>query len=240
MKYRKNKGPVYDKTVAGQRTAKKICKVVTFLSGVCAVWLVFAPWPYVLATLINILIPIICLVISKLYRKYVRIDAEVYLVKPTIYYGVLYSSLGLAVRSFKDYNIPEYLLLGILTIGFTLLLLAALFFGNIEYKFQPPKAYLKTAASYVFLLAYAYGTITSLNALLDSSSPQIYSPMILEKRSGGRHSPPEFLLEPWGPLKEKNTIDISTRMYRDHQVNDRIKVMLYGGKFGIPWYTIHH
>ena len=239
MIYRKNRGPVYDKKVAKHRTAERICKFLSFLSVLCAAWLVFFPSSYPLAVTVNIAIPLICIVVLKVYKKYVRIDAERYLIKPTIYYGMLYTSLSLALTSFKLFNILEYFLLWLLVFGFTLLILCFLFFDNIEYKFQPFKVYLKTAASYVFLIGYAYGTVTSLNAILDDSAPRVYYSTILEKHPGGRRTTASFLLGPWGPKTDQNKIDVSNKFFRDHQVKDEVTIFMFDGKFGIPWYTIN-
>ncbi|PRD56013.1 hypothetical protein [Sphingobacterium gobiense] len=239
MIYRNNKGPVYDKKVAKHRTAERICKFLNSLSILCAAGLVFFPSSYPLAVAVNIAIPLICIAVLKLYSKYVRIDAERHLVKPTIYYAMLYVSLSLTLTSFKLFNILEYFLLWLLVFGFTLLILCFLFFNNIEYKFQPFKVYLKTATSYVFLIGYAYGTITSLNAVLDDSTPQVYYSTILKKHLGGRRGSPSFLLGPWGPKKNKNTIYVSSKFFRDHQVKDHVVILIFNGKFGIPWYTIN-
>ncbi len=61
------------------------------------------------------------------------------------------------------------------------------------------------------VIDHAYGTITSLNAILDDSAPQVYYSTILEKHLEGRRTPASFLLGPWEPKKDQNKIDVSNK-----------------------------
>jgi len=98
-------GPSYDRNVSKQRKLQKLCHRLSTLSVITAIWVAIAPAPYEWAIYTNIIIPIIALLIARIYTKYCRIDSQLMLNTPTVYYIILYPSLGLTFRSIRGYEL---------------------------------------------------------------------------------------------------------------------------------------
>ncbi len=231
-------GPTYDRNVSKQRKLQKICKRLSVLSVITAIWVAIVPAPYELAIYTNIIIPLMALLIARLYNKYCRIDTQLSLNTPTVYYIILLPSLGLTIRSIKEYDLLNYFMTLPYIFGFTILLLCILLIGNREYKFQPSTVYLNVILSYLFLLGYSYGTITSLNILLDNSIPQVFHPTILSKDFGSAKTSPKLMLSAWGPKTEENSITISRKRFRDSEEQEKVTLYYFTGRFKIPWYIL--
>ena len=91
----------------------------------------------------------------------------------------------------------------------------------------------------LFICAYGYGAGLELNALADSTLPNVYATQVLGKRvSRGKSSTFYLRVAPWGPVTEAADVTVSAGRYQATRIGDRVCVFLGSGVFRIPWFQI--
>jgi hypothetical protein len=91
---------------------------------------------------------------------------------------------------------------------------------------------------FAVFLGYGYGGLLMVNDIGDAEKPQVFTTHIDGKHhTHGKGARAKFTLAPWGPLKERQTINVSERLYGRKEIDDVICVELHPGLLGVQWYA---
>jgi hypothetical protein len=100
----------------------------------------------------------------------------------------------------------------------------------------------RTATLHTLVLVavfYGYGVSAEANALFDNSATLTFRVTVRDKRMiPGKSRSYRLYLNPWGPLQDLNSIDVSHQMFDRIQSGDTIKIALKQGALGAPWFFV--
>jgi hypothetical protein len=86
---------------------------------------------------------------------------------------------------------------------------------------------------------YAFGVLSTVNCVYDSSISQVYPTTVSRKTISHGRSTDYFLwIPPTGPLQEETKTSISRRKYETIQEKDSINLHVNAGALGMPWYYL--
>jgi hypothetical protein len=86
---------------------------------------------------------------------------------------------------------------------------------------------------------YGFGAATSSNAVFDRSAPQTMNATILWKTvHHGKTTSYSLDLSPWGRYTGGNKVTVSHDFFSYVRRGDTVDILLYSGKWGIPWYRV--
>jgi hypothetical protein len=91
------------------------------------------------------------------------------------------------------------------------------------------------------LLGFHPGGALSLgNAILDRGEPEVFRVAVRGKHisSGSKHTSHDLQLDPWGPVREPDTVDVGRRLYDAVAVGEEVCVLLRPGALGVRWYVV--
>jgi hypothetical protein len=220
--------------------ARKVAKILNWTGGIVAAWTVFITKPYELSVIAAIIMPIICLFAIKKYKGLIRIDHEKNSAYPTLFYGLIYSGLGVFLRALLDFNIFDYSNIWTPSILIAIAFLAFLIIGNKEFDIKKRKNYLTIAILGGFFFIYGFGSVIFANCIYDKSEPIIYNAKIIEKRiSSGKSTTYYLKLTPWGTQKESDEVSVNRKEYEQAKINAPVEVYFMKGKLDIPWFEIY-
>jgi hypothetical protein len=87
--------------------------------------------------------------------------------------------------------------------------------------------------------AYGYGAATIANAVLDTSTPSVFRPIVLGKHSsGGRSTTYHLLLTPWGERTAAENVTVSAVLFRAASVGEPVCVAVRRGALATAWYRV--
>jgi hypothetical protein len=219
--------------------ARKTAKILNWTGGLVGIWTLLWPQPYEYAILASIITPLISIVTFKFFRGLIRIDQKNNSSYPSIFWSLFGPCLAICIRVLLDYNIFDYHNIWFPSIGITVGLMFLLISGNNEFNFKQPMQFLNLLGIALFIFAYSYGSVVSLNCQYDKSEPEIFSAKITNKRvSSGKTTTYHFELEQWGPQEETDEVNVSKELYDRLNKNDSVYVFLKKGKFEIPWLIV--
>ena len=90
----------------------------------------------------------------------------------------------------------------------------------------------------LIMTAYAYGGLVLANTLLDTSKPQMFRTIIVDKHiTSGKTTTYELRLEAWGPVPP-GTVSVSRELYESVIPGLIACPLLSRGALGIPWYVV--
>lgn len=217
--------------------AQKVAKGLNSLGILIGLWALFFAKPYEYAIIASISFPIICILVFKYFNGLIKIDERKDSAYPSIFWSIFLPSMGLFLRTLLDFNIFDYAKVWPLTI-----LITAICMGIILYRDQEFKGgmrYLSLFGIFLFIAAYSYGTVVSLNCTFDTSEPEIFNAKIVNKRMNSGKTKTYYLeLTPWGSRKEAEEVTVSKQLYDSLYTNDPVSIYFMKGKLDIPWFEI--
>jgi hypothetical protein len=230
-------GPTPDDRIATLAAARRKAQILNGILAASALWAFFYPRPYWLAVTLLASLPWIAVVITARSHGLFRIDQQRNDPHPSVGFAFIMPGFILALRAIVDLHILRWQEGLWLAGGIGLLLWVAALMSDATLR-----AKISTAAVLFFLVpAYGYGAGTLANALLDKSPAQIYSAMVVNKSvSRGRSTTYRLQLDPWGPLQQSTTVDVSHSFYDSIQPGKPVCVALRPGAFRVSWYVIRH
>jgi hypothetical protein len=89
-----------------------------------------------------------------------------------------------------------------------------------------------------FIGVYGHGLAVLADSLPDHSQPQSFTTSVVEKHvsRGGRSTSYVLELAPWGPLQERNSLNVSSREYAHTGIGDQVCLLLHPGALDSQWY----
>ncbi|KIC94480.1 hypothetical protein [Flavihumibacter solisilvae] len=219
--------------------ARRISKVINITAGITGLWLIFYPKPYFYLVIAAVAIPLVSLQVIKSFRGLIRVDERKDSAYPSLFWSILICSMSLVLRSVLDFNIYEYSNAWMLALTVSVIYLGVLLVRNKEFEFRSKSEIFTFVGVVLFIMSYSYGSVVTLNCLLDQSSPEAYSAEVKGKRvSSGKSTMYYLQLSRWGKQTEADEVTVSKEMYDATEISDPVTVYLMQGRFEIPWYEI--
>ncbi len=215
--------------LAGRRFAKGL----SIVSAIIALWGMFYPYPYELAILALVALPVVAVEKARRSRGLFRIDEEPNDVHPSVALAFFLPGSVLALRALLDYEVLGSFLTAVFCVAVSLILIL------IAYNADPAVRARKFKPILLFALGlmYGYGVTIEANCLLDHS-PGIPFEVTVEGKhiSSGKHTTYRLELPPWGPKSEPNTIAVGQATYKWIEKGDVVILTLRKGALGIRWF----
>lgn len=206
-----------------------------------AAWL-FLDVPYRLFSILSValfLVPFVLVLVKPVYFTMLdfggRKKAEKYkengVVTVDVFTPVLIAALGLAIRSFADYNILNWIALLIATGVFSLALTLVMYFCYRDIKGKPGQA----ALLFLLLMMFSSGLVVQVNELLDFREPDVAYTEVLDKRiSTSSRSPDSYLLAV-SVDEQTQELQAPPDLYDAVEIGDDVIITTYPGAFGIRY-----
>jgi hypothetical protein len=85
---------------------------------------------------------------------------------------------------------------------------------------------------------YGIGIVSSVNSMLDQTSPRPYETWVLKKSESQTSKGTRYFLrvESWGPIRDPGDVDVPMRTYNKTRVGDPVCYSLHSGFLHAPWY----
>jgi hypothetical protein len=91
----------------------------------------------------------------------------------------------------------------------------------------------------IISLLYGFAAARQINAVFDSSQPQVFQAKVIKHReSSGRSTTYYLTLSPWGPQTDAEETEVKYGTYNDARVGGMVNVSLKKGLFNAPWFTV--
>ncbi|OPY06030.1 MAG: hypothetical protein A4E66_02305 [Syntrophus sp. PtaB.Bin001] len=211
----------------------KIINVLTF--GVCF-WAFVYPEPYTYIIWALIIMPLAALVFVRYFEGVLELSTKRNNARPNIQTAFLGPGIVLSLRGYQDFNILNWDNFWLPFALCYLLICLLMFFLAKDIR---QRAAMIIIFHILFCSLYGYGTVLSLNGILDKSIPSLYKAQIIEKHvSSGTRNFYFLKLSPWGPRTKEEKITVEKSVYDRSKVGNKIDVAVRNGSLGIPWFYI--
>lgn len=219
--------------------ARKVTNAVNWAGGIGAAWVLFWPEPYKIAMLTACCIPLLALGVLKYFKGMVRVDERKNSPYPSVFFGLLLSSLGLFIRALFDFNLYDYSPIWLPMLLCSTVLLALTFINNPEVKEKKAKDWLLMVLIFGLTTGYSYGLLVAINGIFSNSTVQVYTAEIVNKdKSTGKTTSYYFELSPWDPRQTAEEVQVSGELYQHLELGDSVQVFLIKGALGYPWIEV--
>lgn len=232
-------GSSLNERMGALRRAEKTATMLNVIAVIISAWVILWPVPYLLVLLLAIITPILALMVLKGFNGLIRLDEQKNSAHPTVFWAFFVPSLGLAMRAAFDFDILEYdniwLPLSLIVMLFVVIILV----NNKEFDLRKGRNVLSVIGLALLSLCYAYGTVITTNCYFDHSNGIAYRAEIVGKSiSTGKTTIYYLDLAPWGPRKQSEEVSVPKHLYDQLQQGDEVRIILFKGKFDIPWFIL--
>lgn len=218
--------------------ASLVAKIINWCGGLVTLWCFFYPHPYQYAILAAVIIPPAAIAAIFYFGGIIKFEEKdgAY---PTVFPALLIPGLALVIRAVMDYNIFDNTHAWLPSIIITVALTALLIISSRQENMKQRKTFIAALAMSIFLLAYSYGTVITLNAVYDLSPAQVYKAAVIKKRiSSGKSTTYYLAVTPWGPEVAGDEVTVSKELYNTTSINDSVNIYFKKGRFSIPWFEV--
>ncbi|MFM1947183.1 MAG: hypothetical protein RL207_1466 [Bacteroidota bacterium] len=228
----------YGKTVEQRERklarASSLTVLLNIIGGITVAWMVFFSSLY--AVYAVIFVPLLCLLVFRLYKGLIRFEVGMNSPHPSISIGVMLPIIGIGHFVYEKLNILNFSYLWAPTLIFFSLFVATLTFRNKAY--AQVKDFYKFGLFAVFMLAYVISVLISLNCMLDDSKPETYKAVVLGKRKMSRSMGSILEVSAWGPQKINSDLKVNDDYFEYTDLKDTVLIELRKGEFNLPWFKI--
>ena len=219
--------------------AKQVSKVANVIGLAAGAWAFFYPTPYNECILILLVLPWVGIYIIWHFKGLIRFDAHRKSAYPSLTGLFLFATLGLILRMIIDFHIYQYDHLWIsLTLATIIITLLCLLAGNKALREAQQKT-LAVILLFAFIATYCYGAIIFTNYYYDKSVPQQYTVEVKTRHVSRSRSTTYYLgLDAWGQFTEEKDVSVSRGLYNIVQTGDSVRVIVWKGKWDIPWFEV--
>lgn len=213
--------------------ARKVARVLNGAALTACAWGWLYPRPYSAAVVTLGVLPLIGLATLLGGRGRYGFDTRRNDPRPSLVLTVIGPGPVLALRAILDVRVLDWkpLLLG--AVGGGLVLVTAIAFGD-----RPRKLW-SLALLAPLVSAYPWGALSLANALLDRETPEVFRTAVRGKHiSGGKHTSFDLELDPWGPVTDRESVDVGRPLYDAVSQGDDVCVALHPGALGVRWYVV--
>lgn len=223
------------------KKAHLTAKILNGLGIIVALWVFFFPRPYQYAIITCISLPLIVLLVIKYWKGLIRLDAEKGSAYPSAPVPIMLPGLILSMRAMLDFSIDDYSKLYVPVIVIAVIFTTVLTMIINKEKPNTKAKYFVTILSFLmFAFAYGYGAVVTSNCAFDTSSPQMFSTTIINKKKteSRKFDSYDLYISPWGIKTEIQKVSINKDLYNQLQEGDEAAVYVFKGKFDIPWIVV--
>jgi hypothetical protein len=221
--------------------AKRWTFLLNWTGGLIGAWTLFYPHPYEVAVCASAVVPLAILLVGIWSKGLVSLrdddSGSAYKsIYPDATIGLMVPAFALLVRAWA-YNLYEFRNIWLPALVVAAVVVGLLLYGNRLYAFSRKNGKATVVTSCAVLLGYSYGIVVIYNCHFDKSQPSVYHSTVLKKReSGGKHTSYYLDLNPWGPRKDTEEVDVSKRLYKEVSAGQQVSVYFYKGALNVPWF----
>jgi hypothetical protein len=220
--------------------ARRVAKTFNAVSWVVLVWVMFYPKPYEVAIIVGLLLPMLIMMASYLYRGLMKADENDNSAYPSMATGFGVVAVAVALRALLDFTILQYNTGWYLIASITVILSFLYLLPTDVLKFHKVSDYLFLAVIPLVMFMYAYGITVLGNCMLDRSPALVYETTVLEKTTTKGKSTTYYLtVSPWGTLTEPQRLDVPRSDYESASEGERVTVVQRDGYFGMSWVVVN-
>lgn len=218
---------------------KKTTKVVNGSAWVAAVWLWFYPYPYEMAVVSNLVVPIIAILLLVHYKGLVKLFNETG-AYPNLTYALIIPPLVVMVRVLLDYDVLQYQNGWIYT-AFLAPLIYFLILKVVKEPFIALKKWIKVSNYFflfVFVAVLVFFNTLIINCTFDESVPNVYETEVLAKKivEGKYSTEYKLTVTEWGETTEPMDVRVTYNEYQSIQEGEEVYIYLKRGLLNIPWF----
>jgi len=198
-------------------------------------WVLFYPRPYRLALSADALVFSVAWVVAFAGRGAYQLERERKDPRPALGAALIVPAAALALRAMLDLHVISLVpaLAPVLVGG--ALLAAVLIVRDARERHRPWRLLLWMPLH----CAFCFGAMLFANAALDRSKPQVFAVEVLQKSVvRDQRTSYRVRLAPWGPRREANDEDIPRATFERLPAKGEVRVLLYSGRLGLPWFVI--
>lgn len=210
-------------------------KILNNLGILVMFWAFLWPRPYPCVIWTLIILPVVALGFARYFDGALKFDTNKGSAFPNIASVFLLPCLALTLRAFTDFNILAWnkFWLPFAGVSLSLYLLTLLLATDVR------KRIVAIIMPAIFCACYGYGTVISLNGILDRSRPTVYKARVINRHiSTGKHTSYYLKLSAWGPRKEEKDVDVGKSVYGRHGIGDQVDVVVRDGWMEILWFRV--
>ena len=208
---------------------------LTAAAIVASAWVLFFPIALRLAMTIALVLPAVALVLVKRYRGALRLVGSDQSALPSVLLAILIPILALAVRSSIHWTVLSW---DNFWIPFAVVAMT-MYFVATQSAIPSERGPLFAFVFAIWALLYGYGSVLTLNHILDGNGLTRYEPPIVAKRTDGVRRPTRIMqLGPAGPQKQAFEIRVSRRVYEARAPGETMAIRIGHGALDIPYYEI--
>ncbi|MGI5172940.1 hypothetical protein H0R92_04975 [Treponema sp. OMZ 840] len=187
--------------------------------------------------------PIILLVIMRFSNGTIRFDEQNTDLYPSILSPFCFCSAALCflavAYTYQIYSLSKQLYVSV----FIMLIMFFLYYicvSESEKKMEKKRfTRIVSVVSILFIMSlYGFGVSVSSNIMFDKSKPTVFEVVVVNKHvSKGKRTNYYLEVSPWidGKAKQKE-ISVGNKLYSEVESGDMVKIKLYKGFLGVPWF----
>jgi hypothetical protein len=212
---------------------RRFASVLAVVASLAAVWGLAYPRPYQVTIAILAALPWIAVEAVRRSSGLFRMDQNRNDAHPNVAFAYIFPGMVLMLRSVFDYNIIPSSVVIWFSVGIGGLLSLSTFTADSTMR----ASVINTAAFAALSLTYGYGAAIEANALFDHSSGMSYTANVEGKHIvRGKTTTYELELGPWGPIPQRNTLQVAPATFNPIQRGDVVCLTLKPGALGVNWY----
>lgn len=224
------------------KLAVRLTDICNLLSTVLFFGGIIYPRPYSLVLFLAFIIPLVSLILFKLFNGFIRIDKlfKVNSFYPDITFSFISPTGILMLRMVRDWEIYSYSALWWKVGLITVVILLILFVKQKGLNLKKGQDFYSVFWVLVLSCLYSFGAVIYINCMFDNSEYDHFTAKIINKHiSEGEESEYYYLtLSAWGEQKESEDVEVSSSFYDMHEINETVDIYLRRGVLGIPWFDV--
>jgi hypothetical protein len=223
-----------EQRVASLTRVRNYAKALNGVTMAAVLWGMFYPQPYAVAMTALAVLPVLAVLLLKLFPRLVQFDTKRHSAHPSVAYAVFGPACVLMLRGFLDWHILEWGGFWLPFVAIGVALTATVFACAADARKQ---AGLITVPLFAF--AYSFGLVTHLNCYYDRSRPVVYRTVVESRRiSSGKHTSYYLTLRPWlgQPIAEE--VSVGSATYDRHAAGSLAVVIVREGTLAVKWYVV--
>lgn len=218
-----------------------ITRIMNIGSVVAAAWYYFVPsLPSTAVTAAScVLLPPAGIALMLITGRTADINADPKSGRPVLLATLLALSFVMML-SFISFNILDFSgVWSVMAVVFVLTLAAMVYASGSIRTGRGQHRGVSLVLSIFIALQYSFGFTVVTNMVLDRSEPRRYTATVIKKFIGsGKSHSTNFVLGPWGPVTEEDTIIVPLALYKAKEPGDSVTILLKEGLYNIPTYVV--
>jgi hypothetical protein len=219
-----------------EKAAAACAKWMNACGFILLFWGLLYPQPYAKVIVLLIAFPVLTLLVLARFGGLITLDVDRYHKdRPHLLLAFLAPICVIGFRAVYDWNILRWHgfwlpFMGVTIVFFLLTLVLA---EDIRAKVS------LIITALVFSAVFSFGTLLSLNCILDSSLAVVYQAKVLNKSvSHGKSTTYHLKISPWGINRKASDTHVQPDLYERKKIGDTVEIYTHQGRLGIPWFIV--